>query len=77
MIQYNDKKVQFMCRFLPHKLTQSKFKHPLKVMFWGFISSKGPGRLQVCEGIVNTNKYINILQDKSVQWFPHKNWLLQ
>ena len=37
-------------------------KHPLKIMVWGCMAAKGVGRLHIVEGIVNADKYINILQ---------------
>jgi transposase len=36
--------------FLPQCLVE-KVKHPLKIMLWGAISVKGPGRLYVVQGI--------------------------
>lgn len=32
-------------------------KHPPKKMFWGCFSAKGPGRLVIIEGMMNSDKY--------------------
>lgn len=37
-----------------------KVKFPASVMVWGSMSSKGIGKLHFIEGIVNTNKYLDI-----------------
>ena len=39
-------------------------KYPTSVMIWGCISSKGYGRLHICEGNMNGEKYIKVLQDR-------------
>jgi hypothetical protein len=44
-----------------------------KVMFWGFISSKGPGRLIPIHGTLNVARYVNLLHDElipqAIQWY--------
>ena len=52
-----------------------RVKHPTKVIVWGMISIHGPGRLHVCKGIVNAQKYIDILRGRMIpqlrEWFPN------
>ncbi len=36
-------------------------KHPMSVMVWGCMSAAGVGRLKVVEGMMNANKYIEVL----------------
>lgn len=40
-----------------------KVKFPASVMIWGSMSSKGVGKLHFIEGIVDTNKYLDILEE--------------
>lgn len=43
-------------------------KHPLSVMIWGCMSRSSVGRLQVLNGVVNADRYINeVLQEKLLQ----------
>ena len=42
-------------------------KHPVKYMFWGSFSFKGIGSLFPVEGIMNANKYIEVIQRKMVR----------
>jgi transposase len=62
--------------FLDQCLVQ-RVKHPLKVMIWSVISTKGSGRLHVVDGIMNSEKYLELLQNRLVpqlfQWFPDGN----
>ena len=48
-------------------------KHPTKVMFWGVISSKGPGRLHIVDGMMEKNQYMNVLSKRMLpqllEWF--------
>src|SRR5215469_5161169 len=37
-------------------------KHPPKKMFWGSFSAKGTGRLVTVEGMMNSDKYKDILE---------------
>lgn len=50
-----------------------KVKHPTKVMVWGIISYKGPGRLHVVEGMMDKNQYLRVIQTRVIpqlrQWF--------
>ena len=49
-------------------------KHPTKVMIWGMISAKGPGRLHVVEGMMNSTQYKKVLESRAIpqlqEWFP-------
>jgi hypothetical protein len=53
----------------------STVKHPLSVMVWSVISSKGTGRLHIVEGTMRQAQYKRILQTKLIpqlsQWFPN------
>lgn len=40
-----------------------KVKFPASVMVWGSMSSKGVGKLHFIEGTVDTNKYLDILEE--------------
>lgn len=40
-----------------------KVKYPASLMVWGSMSSKGVGKLNFIEGIVNTEKYLDILEE--------------
>ena len=37
-------------------------KHPPKKMFWGSFAAKGPGRLIIIQGMMNSDKYQATLQ---------------
>lgn len=39
-------------------------KHPTSVMVWGCMSASGVGRLEVCSGMMNATKYVDVLQRK-------------
>lgn len=39
-------------------------KHPQKVMIWGIMSVHGAGRLHVCEGSMNKEQYLRILETR-------------
>lgn len=41
-------------------------KHPQKQMFWGYFTSGGPGSLVPVEGMMNSKKYISIIERKIV-----------
>jgi hypothetical protein len=62
--------------FLPQCLVE-RVKHPAKVMVWGVISVKGPGRLHVVDGMMNAIQYREIVERRLVpqldQWFPDGN----
>ena len=62
---------------IPECLTPT-MKHPQSVMVWGCMSTTGVGRLEVCQGIVNAQKYIKILETKMLAsarslFDPHVN----
>ena len=48
---------------LPECLTPT-MKHPVSVMIWGCMTATGVGRQHVCQGIINGQKYIEILERK-------------
>ncbi len=56
-------------------------KHPVKVMFWGCFSSGSPGRLHICEGMVNSDQYCHIIDLKVAhelqQKFPDGDGVFQ
>ena len=39
-------------------------KHSLTVMIWGSFSAHGVGRIHVCEGKMNAEKYIKVMEEK-------------
>lgn len=41
-----------------------KVKHPASIMVWGCMSAYGVGKLHFIDGIVNAQKYIDILQNQ-------------
>ena len=52
---------------------------PHKVMFWGFISSKGPGAIVPVEGTMNSKKYIEIIHRHLLPFIGENNeqWIFQ
>jgi len=40
---------------------QQATKHPPEKMFWGFFSASGPGGLIPIEGMMNSDKYMDIM----------------
>ena len=50
----------------PHNFAP-KFSNSTEVMFWGSVGPKGVGKLAVCDGKVNAEKYVEILQDNLLQ----------
>lgn len=56
-------------------------KHPPKKMFWGCMSYNGPGPLVPIEGMMNSDKYIALLERRVVplllQMFPESNGIFQ
>lgn len=57
----------------PRPIVQS-VKHPTKVMVWSIMSEKGVGRMTVVEGVMNSEKYIQVLRTQVLpqlgDWFP-------
>ena len=47
----------------PLMMIQPKVKNELSVMMWGCFSSSGTGRLKLIRGSVNSDKYIEILEE--------------
>ena len=62
--------------FLQQCLVQ-KVKHPLKVMVWSVVSTKGAARNYVVNGMMNAEQYLNVLQTRLIpqleDWFPDGN----
>ena len=46
------------------KFTAKTSKHPLKVMIWGCFNRKGPGRIYVCKGNMNSDQYLTVMETK-------------
>ena len=46
---------------LASRFIHKTVKHPLKLMIWGCFSSKGVGSLKICDGYMNSEKYIDVL----------------
>ena len=44
-----------------------KFSNSTSIMFWGSVGPKGVGKLAVCDGKVNAEKYVEILQENLFQ----------
>ena len=49
---------------LESRLIKKTVKYPLKVMIWGCFSYHGLGRIKVCEGTMNREKYLETLEEK-------------
>ena len=64
----------------PGHVNQS-VKHPAKVMFWGCFSAAGTGRLHVCEGIMNSDQYVKVIDTRIIpelnEKFPNGDGILQ
>lgn len=58
-----------------------KAKHPLKLMFWGCMSSQGMGRLHLVEGSMNADQYLEVLRRRVLpqadDWFEGADWIFQ
>ncbi|XP_065671689.1 uncharacterized protein LOC136089566 [Hydra vulgaris] len=72
-------KAQFVRRrhgekFHPDCVVQT-VKHPIKMMIWSVISSKGTGRLDVVNGMMKQDQFKNVLQNQLIlqlkEWFPN------
>jgi transposase len=63
------------------KNTKAVIKHDIKIMVWGCFSYHGVGRLHHIEGIMDSKKYIRILDNEmrpsADQLFPRQNWIFQ
>lgn len=46
------------------RFTTKTVKHPLKIMIWGCFNRRGPGRIYACEGTMNSNHYLNVMESK-------------
>ncbi|MEN2497501.1 MAG: Ubiquitin carboxyl-terminal hydrolase 22 [Marteilia pararefringens] len=44
--------------------TTQRVKYPLKVMIWGCFNYKSVGRIHVCDGNMNSSKYLEVLENK-------------
>lgn len=51
---------------LSHKHIEQTVKHPTKKMFWGCFSVHGPGPLFPVDGMMNSDKYIEVITRKVV-----------
>jgi hypothetical protein len=71
-IELNMDRKQYVIRKIGEKYNlncvRKLIKHPVKVMFWTFITSRGVGPLIACEGMMNSKKYIDTLEN---HLFPH------
>lgn len=51
-----------------------RVKHPVKVMVWSVISTRGVGRLQIVQGTMRQDQYKDILRTRLIpqlrEWFP-------
>lgn len=56
-------------------------KHPLTVMIWGCFSARGAGRIHVCEGRMNAEKYLKVMEDKLLKsardLYKDEEWIFQ
>ncbi|MEN2498324.1 MAG: hypothetical protein MHMPM18_005226 [Marteilia pararefringens] len=43
---------------------KQRVKYPLKIMIWGCFNYKSVGRIHVCDGNMNSSKYLEILESK-------------
>ena len=43
-------------------LCRPRIRHPIKIMVWGCFCSKGIGNLKICEGNMNSPKYVETLE---------------
>ena len=76
---------QFVCKSAGEMLTShhinESVKHPPKKMFWGGFIWKGVGSLVPIEGMMNTNKYIDVLKRRAFpdlkRAFPGENGIFQ
>ena len=48
------------------ELLATQVKHPEKVMFWGIISIKEPGRLHIVEGAMNSDQYLKVIDSRVI-----------
>lgn len=66
---------------LSYQHVNQTVKHPQKVMFWGCFSAAGPGRLHVCDGMMNSDQYIKVIDERIVpelnEKFPEGDGVLQ
>lgn len=49
---------------------QQRVKHPTSVMIWGCITVKGPGTLYIVDGMMNGDRYIELLDTVLVPELP-------
>lgn len=60
---------------------QKTVKFPTKIMVWGAISVHGTSRLHIVEGMMDQNKYINVLEKRLLpqidEWYPDKDFIFQ
>ena len=55
--------------------------YSVKVMIWGCISWRGLGRLAIVNGIMDSEKYIEVIQShlltQAAEWLPCGDWVFQ
>ena len=49
---------------LNDRFLNTRPKYPAKVMVWSCFSSRGTGRVHICNDTMNSDRYINVLQQK-------------
>lgn len=68
--QHRVRRTSFSNPYLP-KYLRPRVKHPQSLMIWGCFCSKGTGRLYFCDGKMNSDDYINVLESKLVPTAQH------
>uniref|UniRef100_A0AAR2J4N9 Tc1-like transposase DDE domain-containing protein n=1 Tax=Pygocentrus nattereri TaxID=42514 RepID=A0AAR2J4N9_PYGNA len=53
---------------------QRKVQKPASLMVWGYVSAHGMGNLHICEGTINAERYIQVLEQHML---PSKQRLFQ
>ena len=50
---------------------QCKVQKPASVMVWGCVSGHGMGNLHICEGTINAERYIQVLEQHMLPGWQH------
>jgi hypothetical protein len=85
MIQLSTKRISFVRHQKGERLQaihcQSSRGFSKKAMFWGCISSIGPGALVYVDGMMNAAKYIDVLKThllpQALRWYGTEPWEFQ